>query len=66
MKTAQLREPGSCTLVFKGSILAYNPMLNEAEWIPVRGLANDLSWGGEKPVVALANYVPHVQKEGRE
>ena len=34
-------------LVFEGSILTYNPALNEAEWIPVRGLANDLSWGGE-------------------
>ena len=31
-------------LVFKGSILPYNPALNEAEWMLVRGLANDLSW----------------------
>ena len=39
-------------------------MLNEAEWIPMRGLANDLSLGEEKSMVALANYVPHTQKEG--
>ena len=45
-------------------MLAYNPTLNEAEWIPVRGLANDLSWGEERSMAALANYVPHVQKEG--
>ena len=29
-------------LVFEGSILAYNPTLNEAEWVPVCDLANDL------------------------
>ena len=52
-------------LVFNGSILAYNPTLNEAEWIPARGLANDLSWGKERLVVALANYVPHAPKEGK-
>ena len=44
-------------LVFEGSILAYNPALNEAEWVPVHGLANDLSWAEEKSAVALANYV---------
>ena len=49
--------------MFEGSILAYNPALNEAEWIPVRGLANDLSWGEERSMVALANYILHVQKE---
>ena len=42
----------------------YNPAINEAEWIPMRGLASDLSWGEERSMVALANYVPHVQ-EGR-
>ena len=31
------------TLVFEGSILRYNSALNEAEWIPTRGLANNLS-----------------------
>ena len=30
----------------------------------VRGLANDLSWGKERSAFALANYVPHMQKEG--
>ena len=28
-------------LVFEGSILKYNPTLNEAEWVPACGLAND-------------------------
>ena len=50
--------------MFQGSVLAYNLMLNEAEWIPMRGLANDSSWGEERPMVALANYIPCVQKEG--
>ena len=27
-------------LVFKGSILTYNPTLNEAEWVPAHSLAN--------------------------
>ena len=49
--------------MFEGSILVYNPTLNEAKWIPVRGLANDLSWCEERSMVALANYVPHAQKE---
>ena len=30
----------------------------------VRGLANDLSWRKERSASALANYVPHMQKEG--
>ena len=50
-------------LVFQGSILTYNPVLNEAEWIPARGLANDLSWAKERSAVALANYVLHALKE---
>ena len=45
-------------LVFEGSILTYNPALNEAEWVPMCGLANNLSWAEERSVVALANYVP--------
>ena len=36
----------------------YNPTLNEAEWVPVHGLANDLSWAEERSAMALANYVP--------
>ena len=50
-------------LVFEGSILAYNPTMNEAEWVPVRSLANDLSWAEERSTVALANYVPHIPAE---
>ena len=50
-------------LVFEGSILAYNPALNEAEWVPTRGLANNLSWAEERSAVALANYILHAQEE---
>ena len=39
-------------LVFEGSILAYNPTRDEAEWVPMRGIANDLSWAEEKSTVA--------------
>ena len=71
MPTVQFRvteEGGTylCTtraLVFKGSILTYNPTLNEAEWVPVCGLANDLSWAEERSAVALANYVLCVSAE---
>ena len=65
----QVMEEGGtylCTmraLVFKGSILAYNPTLNEAEWVPVCGLSNDLSWAEERSAVALANYVPCASAE---
>ena len=45
-------------LVFKGSVLAYNPTINEVEWIPVCGLTNDLTWAKERSAVALVNYVP--------
>ena len=50
-------------LVFEGSVLAYNPAMNEAEWIPVHGLTNDLTWAEERSAVALANYVPHALAE---
>ena len=50
-------------LVFEGSILAYNPTKNEAEWILVRGLANDLTWAEERSAVPLANYVPCIPDE---
>ena len=50
-------------LVFEGSILVYNPTMNEAEWVPVHGLANDLSWAKERSTVALENYVLHVPVE---
>ena len=42
-------------LVFEGSILMYNPTLNEAEWVPTCGLANNVSWAEERSAVALAN-----------
>ena len=50
-------------LIFKGSILAYNPARDEVEWIPARRVANDLSWAEERLVVALANFVPHIPQE---
>ena len=50
-------------LVFEGSILAYNPAKNEAEWVPACGLANDLTWAEERSAVALANYVPCISDE---
>ena len=50
-------------LVFEGSVLAYNPAKNEAEWVPVHGLTNDLTWAEERSTVALANYVLHIPEE---
>ena len=51
-------------LVFEGSILAYNPTRDEAEWVPACGLTNDLSWVEELSTMALANYVPCISQEG--
>ena len=50
-------------LVFEGSVLVYNPTMNEAEWVPVCGLANDLTWAKDRSAVALANYVLCVPAE---
>ena len=50
-------------LVFEGSVLAYNPTRDEAEWVPTRGVTNNLSWAEEKSAVALANFVPRVPQE---
>ena len=50
-------------LVFEGSVLAYNPARDEAEWVPARGLANNLTWAEEKSAMALANYVPCIPQE---
>ena len=50
-------------LAFEGSVLAYNPAKNEAEWVPVRGIANDLTWAKERSAVALANYVLRIPDE---
>ena len=45
------------------SVLAYNPIRDEAEWVLTHGITNDLSWAGEKSAMALANYVPCVAQE---
>ena len=37
--------------------------MNKAEWVPVHGLANDLTWAKKRSAVALANYVLRVQAE---
>ena len=50
-------------LVFEGSVLAYNPATNEAEWVPVHGLTNDLTWAKERSAMALGNYVPCIPVE---
>ena len=50
-------------LVFEGSILAYNPARDEAEWVPTCGIMNDLSWVEEKSAVVLVNYVPRISQE---
>ena len=54
------------TLVFEGSVLAYNPAKNEAEWVPVHGLANDLTWAEERSTVVLENYVPCIPEEAAQ
>ena len=51
------------SLVFKGSVLAYNPTRDEVEWVPTHGVANNLSWVEERMAVALVNFVPHAPKE---
>ena len=50
-------------LVFEGSVLAYNPARDEAEWVPMHGLANKHTWAEEKSAVVLVNYVPCVSQE---
>ena len=54
-----------CTLIFEGSVLAYNPTRDEVEWVPACGIANDLSWAEETMAVALANFVPCTPQEDR-
>ena len=48
------------TLVFEGSILAYDPALNEANWVPA------CTWAEERSAMALANYVLHVSVEAAQ
>ena len=50
-------------LIFEGSVLAYNPTRNEAEWVPACCITNDLSWAEERSAVALANFVPCAPQE---
>ena len=50
-------------LVFEGSVLAYNPTRDEAEWVPTRSITNDLSWAEERSAVALVNFVPCIPEE---
>ena len=49
-------------LVFEGSVLAYYPTRDEAEWVPTCSVTNDLSWV-EKSAMALANFVPCISQE---
>ena len=51
-------------LVYEGSVLAYNPARDETEWVPVCGIANDLSHGEERSAVVLANFVPRIPRGG--
>ena len=37
-------------LIFKGSVLAYNPTRDEVEWVSTPGVTNDLSWAEERTV----------------
>ena len=50
-------------LIFKGSILAYNPARDEVEWVPTCGVTNDLSWVEERMAVTLVNFVPCIPQE---
>ena len=50
-------------LVFEGSVLAYNPARDEAEWVPAHSITNDLSWAEERSAVAWANYMPRIPQE---
>ena len=51
-------------LLFEGSMLAYDPTSKEAEWIPVWGMAGDLSQPEEASTRELSNMVPHDSTEG--
>ena len=53
-------------LIFEGSILAYDPITNGAEWVPIRGTASVLSWVEEMSALALCNMVLHILDEGVE
>ena len=46
-------------VLFEGSVLAYDPTTNGAEWIPVQGSASNLSPVEEASTQELSNIVPH-------
>ena len=50
-------------LIFEGSVLVYNAARGEVEWVPARGVTNELSWSEERMAVALANFVPCIPPE---
>ena len=50
-------------IIFGGSVLAYNVTRDEAEWVPMYGVTNDLSWAEERMAVTLVNFVPHIPQE---
>ena len=49
-------------LIYEGSILAYNPTRDKAEWVPARGVTNDLSWAEERMAIVMVNFVPRVPR----
>ena len=49
--------------MFEGSVLAYNPAKNKAEWVPACGLANDLTRAKKRSTIALTNYVSCIPEE---
>ena len=51
------------SLIFEGSILAYNAARDEVEWVPAHGVANNLSWVEERMAVMLVNFVPCIPQE---
>ena len=53
-------------LFFEGSVLAYDPITNGAEWIPVCGTAGDPSWMEEMLALVLYNMLPRILDEGAE
>ena len=51
-------------LVFEGSVLAYNLTRDEAEWVPMCGLTDDLIWAEERSALAFANYMECLPRGG--
>ena len=45
-------------LLFEGNVLAYDRISNEAEWVPVQGMAEDLSQAEEASTRELSTMVP--------